>query len=241
MEQTRRVVHMHVPKTAGTALRIAFEQQYQPARRFTDFNEAKYKDIDPAQYDFFSGHFGFNVAERLGGEIVTVLRNPVDRFMSVYYFWRQLHETGVERSSNTVLASRFSLGQFALIKDHPGLLEECHNRVTWQIAFGSNLSQRQFLRSKGCDDDAVYSMATANLAKTAAVGVQEDLRSFTAQLKAKFGIDLALKRINITKQRPAVAEMSVATRRAIQDWVYMDTELYHHVLREGLSNEAKEG
>ena len=57
----------------------------------TTTNE-KYKDVNPDEYDVFSGHYGYHTAATLGGDMITVLRSPVDRFLSVYYFWRQLHE-----------------------------------------------------------------------------------------------------------------------------------------------------
>ena len=112
-----RIVHMHIPKTAGTAFRIAFEKAAGGAlRRFPHHEERKYKGIDASQFDFFSGHFGLKTAKQLNGEILTVLRNPIERFTSVYYFWRQLSEMGIERSHRTFLANQYPLGEFAKIR-----------------------------------------------------------------------------------------------------------------------------
>jgi hypothetical protein len=37
---------------------------------------------------------------------------------------------------------------------------------------------------------------------------------------------LNVGRVNITEKRPSVNDLSVATRRKIFDWVYLDIELY---------------
>ena len=72
-----RIVHLHIPKTAGTSLRTAFEQQFRDHLRvFPHWDEAKIAAAAPQDYDFYSGHIGFNTAKRLGGDIVTVFRHP---------------------------------------------------------------------------------------------------------------------------------------------------------------------
>ena len=146
----QRIVHIHIPKTAGTALRTAFGKQFEGRLRiFPYWHEPKYEGVNPADYDFYSGHIGFNTAERLKGDIVTVFRHPVDRFLSVYYFWRHLYDKGIEKTKNTELAYKFKLEDFVRIKDDPGLLEEFYNRCTLQIAYGSSINQRIEMRSKG--------------------------------------------------------------------------------------------
>ncbi|WP_428395322.1 sulfotransferase family 2 domain-containing protein [Lichenicoccus sp.] len=230
--ETPRLVHLHIPKTAGTALRAAFEQQSNGAlRSFSHWDESEFNAIDPASYDFYSGHFGYHTASRLGGDIVTVLRHPVDRYMSVYYFWRQLYNTGVERSLNTELAARFPIEEFVQIRDQPWLIEEFENRATFQLAYGSSLVHRRQMRLDGLTNDAIFNMALRNLDGFKAVGIQEDMTRFAATIKAAYGIVLDIQKVNVTEERPQVRDISVATRRAIQDWVYMDMELYQQALR----------
>ena len=230
--ETPRIVHLHIPKTAGTALRAAFEQQFEGTLRiFPHWEEGKFGAVDPASYDFYSGHFGYHTASRLGGDIVTVFRHPVDRYMSVYYFWRQLYNSGVERSLNTELAARFPLEEFVKIRDQPHLIEEFENRATFQIAYGSSLPHRRQMRLDGLTNDAIFTMASRNLDSFKAVGIQEDMTRFAAAINAAYGITLDIQMVNVTKERPEVRDISVATRRAIQDWVYMDLELYQQALR----------
>ena len=72
---TTRIIHLHIPKTAGTAFRAAFEKASGGKMRVCPhFNEHQYGTIDRNQFDFFSGHFGFKAATELGGQIITVVR-----------------------------------------------------------------------------------------------------------------------------------------------------------------------
>ena len=231
-EHRFRIIHVHVPKTAGTALRTAFELQFKDRLRvFPHWDEAKYTGINPDDYDFYSGHIGYETAKGLSGDMVTVLRNPVDRFVSVYYFWRELYERGVEKSLNTELASKYKLDDFARIRDQPSLTQEFSNRCTYQIAYGSSLVQRRELHQKGLTDDEVFRMASSNLAEFSVVGIQEDIARFSTKIQTRFGVKLNVGKINVTTKRPEIDDVPLITRRAIQDLVFIDIELYQIALR----------
>ena len=63
-----RIVHLHIPKTAGTAFRSAFQKAADGKLRiFPHYDERQYVGIDPSHFDFFSGHFGYETAVKLGG------------------------------------------------------------------------------------------------------------------------------------------------------------------------------
>ena len=226
----RRIVHLHIPKTAGTALRTAFERHYgSDLRVFPGRYEANFADVEKETYDFFSGHIGFDTARRLDGDVITILRNPVDRFVSIYYFWRQLYASKVEDSWNTQLAARYPLDEFVRITDVPSLIEEFQNRCTFQIAAGSSIEDRRRLRLSGLNDDSIFKLALSNLDQIKVIGIQERLDGFIGAIESTCGVSLDLKPVNVTKERPSLKEISAASRRAIQEWVYLDVELYHEV------------
>ena len=225
-----RLVHLHVPKSAGTSLRTAFARHYG-GRAFLEFDETRYAGIDPGAYDFFSGNIGYQTAATLNGEIIGVFRHPVERFISVYHFWRQLHGQGLERSVNTNLAVKFPIGEFARLRDQQFLVEEFCDRMTWQVALGSRFHHRQIAREHGLNDDGVFRLAVANLDRFAVVGVQDDLPGFARTIMARYGIDLELEHLNATKVSVDRSELPFSVLRDIQTWAPMDLEFYERVRR----------
>lgn len=222
-----RLVHMHIPKTAGTAIRTAFGRvANQKLRVFPHYDERQFLEVNPADYDVFSGHYGFKTAKRLNGEIVTVLRHPVDRFISVYYFWRELLEKNVEVVRKTKLTKLYSLDDFVSLQDELQLTEEFFNRMTWQVAHGSTIEHRRELRDRGKTDNDLLAMAIGNLETFAVIGLQSRMGEFSRAIERRFGVNLNVGRVNVTEKRPSVNDLSVATRRKIFDWVYLDIELY---------------
>jgi hypothetical protein len=221
-----RILHLHIPKTAGTAIRQAFSVAPGGLKIYPHYDERMYRDAVPEEYDVFSGHYGYDTARRVGGRIISVFRNPFDRFVSVYYFWRQLYEQGVERTRKTELAVKFPLDEFVLITDDLILVEEFYNRITWQVACGSSIPQRHEQRAAGKSEEDIFAMATKNLADFALIGVQDRMGDFSAGLKSKFGVGLNIKPINVTEKREPLADIKMSTRRRIYDWIYMDVALY---------------
>jgi Sulfotransferase family len=227
-----RIVHLHIPKTAGTAFRSAFQKAAGGKLRiFPHYDERQYAGIDPSRFDFFSGHIGFETAAKLGGEIITVLRNPIDRFISVYYFWRQLYEKGIERNHKTILAHKFSLSEFVKIRDEPFVMEALYNTMTWQIAHGTSLAHRRKLREAGKTDDEVFELAVENLSTFSLVGVQERLELFEAAMVQRFSVPVTIRKINVTEARPGVEDIGAATISAIHDWSFLDLRLYEHAYK----------
>jgi hypothetical protein len=224
-----RILHLHVPKTAGTALRTAFQTaKGAQLQIFPHYEERLYANAEADAFDLFSGHYGFETASAIGGRMITVLRDPVDRFVSVYFFWRQLNEKGVERNRKTAMTVKYDLHEFAKIRDEQVLAEEFFNRTTWQMAFGSSIGHRVRWHDQGVTDAQLLERAKANLSGFAAVGFQDDMVAFNARVSRLAGIDLAVRRINVTRDRPAIAEIPSNTRRLIESWVYLDIELLAH-------------
>jgi hypothetical protein len=217
-------VHVHIPKTAGTALAEAFRQAYgdrirvYPARFEAEFGQTPY-----AGFNFFTGHIGFTVACEIGGDLITVLRDPVDRFLSTYYFLRQLFNSGTERSHKASLAARFDLDQFARIRDEPVLEDELHNRMTWQLAHSHRVARR---RELNVGDAELVRIAIENLSKFAIVGSQTDMAGLAEAIRRKYNVGLSIGRVNVTEQLWAREDIPSATMDRIAWWVHLDQELY---------------
>jgi hypothetical protein len=228
----RRVVHMHIPKTAGTALRTAFSKVNDDKLRiFPHYDERQFSGACLSDWDVFSGHFGYKTAKSLDGQLVTVFRNPIDRFVSVYYFWRELLEKNIEVTRKTQLTRLYDLENFIGLRDELSLIEEFFNRMTWQVAYGSSVQHRKELRDIGKTDDDILAMATRNLEEFSVVGLQEEMPQFVSAMKNRFNVDLEIGPVNVTERRPAIEDLPVRVRKQIFEWVYLDVEIYEAARR----------
>lgn len=93
----KALIFLHVPKTAGTTLNRIIEWQYNPAAIFTvdphrfRATVARFKTFSEARrrgYQVVRGHLFYGVHEYLPQEAtyITMLREPVSRLLSSYYF-----------------------------------------------------------------------------------------------------------------------------------------------------------
>jgi hypothetical protein len=223
-----RIVHVHIPKTAGSALNEAFQQAYGDRLRvYPEKFEARYSRDNLAGYNFFAGHFGFTVACEIGGDLITVLRDPVDRIVSGYFFMRQLYSSGKEISHKSSIAMQYDLDQFLQIRDEPILEQVLHNAMTWQIAHSVRLNRRQELKDAGINDpEWVLRAALNNLRKFTIVGLQTDLPKLSEDIKKRYNIRIPIGRVNVTANRPALVDIPFKTLERIEWWVNLDTILY---------------
>jgi hypothetical protein len=225
-----RIIHLDIPKTAGNSLRAAMERcANRRVRVYPHWQEENYHSFSPDDYDFYSGHIGFNTASRIGGRMVSVFRHPVDRFISVYYYWKHLHDTGAEVRQATILANKYSLEQFARIRDVFALTEELNNRMTLQVAYGTSEHHRELVRTRGLTDEDIYQMAIENVAAFAVIGTQDNMADFGSRIKTRFNLDIPIDILNQNEERVSREDVSFGTKSRILEWVYMDMELYDHV------------
>lgn len=89
----QKLVFLHLPKTGGTTLHSQIARQFAPERIFP----GRWPGLKSAlaefgsDYDLFSGHFSATEINLIPGPTyrVTVLRDPRQRLLSLYYFFQR--------------------------------------------------------------------------------------------------------------------------------------------------------
>jgi hypothetical protein len=222
-----KFILVHIPKTAGMSLR----------RGFIDlFGEAS---VGP---HFAAGHLGPSHAEawkndRLiaghlsasdlalfpGRKVLTVLREPIDRCLSWYYYARAARAP--ELMLDMAAAQKNGVGAFFDL--HPALLRRnLSNRMVRQLG-GHALDFDEPL-------DRCLKRAQANLKEYAWVGFQETMRIDVRRLSALDPdlADFALPRVNVTAERRQPADVRPETLSRIAALNEYDIELYRWAKRE---------
>jgi hypothetical protein len=134
-----RLVFVHLPKTGGTTLHHHFSAHFRPEEicpeRFS--NLQSYSPDELMRWRFFSGHFNADEIKRIPGPVytVTVLRNPIERLLSHYYFWKRHTAQYIERLNlrGPQLTRSGTLTEF-LRSTEPAVWTACNNRITRQLA-----------------------------------------------------------------------------------------------------------
>lgn len=231
----RPIIHLHVPKTAGTTLRGALERSVR--RVLVGNPDFSFEADKHANVDVFSGHFGFRGASTVTGDIITVLRDPTDRFLSFYYYLVQLHNSGKEISDRTTLAAKYGLERIVELFDCEHFVEPLFNGMTWQLAYGNLMRERiEYRKNHSPSDDALLQAAKDNIDRFTIVGMQDLMPRFWKAIEARYGMTLDPHNENTNSERIAMDDVPRHIREKINNWIYLDVELYRYVRDKMLSS-----
>jgi hypothetical protein len=224
-----KYLFIHIPKTAGVKLRhnIHMNVGYPQARICVpeEGSDLRYhSDVELQSFDLISGHFGYALRRRLepGRRCLTLLRKPLERAISTYYYWKTLP------SPHSQITQLMSIEEF-LVSKHPLVTEYVDNAQVWQIFSDYTLSHRH--RFADLSRRELLMRAREHLASMDFVGIQEDMPGCLNKMKRRFEwqwTDDPLERINPTPGYDLGSLDLDALRRKAGDRLALDDELYSY-------------
>lgn len=221
-----RVIFDHLPKTAGQAIN-AWLLDALGSGCVTPNLIGNHRDLIRQYgglYSVISAHVFFRNAERLDSryQYMTFFREPIDRAVSWIFFVSNDVEIARDNASLKEGARQFiANGGY---QSSPEFLESITNPYT-----------EHFCRINGngseCDEEKIAN-ALAAIKQYDVVGLYEDMPRFLGDVAALIGLlpPQTIARVNVTRQRPQVEQVSPALRERIVALNQLDLRLYAEVV-----------
>lgn len=181
---------------------------------FYDFdNEQIQKALNEKHYEHLEciyGHFFFGIHQYMKKSFtyLTLLRDPIEQIISLYYF--------IRRSPNHGL---YSLAQNLDLKD---FITANNAAIQGQM----NNPQTRFISGSTSSPD--LEIAKYNLQRYfSVVGITERFDESVYLMKKQFGWkDISYKRENVSHKRPLKSQVSSSVLQLIEERTHLDRELY---------------
>lgn len=217
----------HLPKTGGTAWRTVLEEMFG-RENVTPHLEGRSEIWAVQRFSGFrviSGHFLSllpNDSRNAARVRVTLLRDPIDRAVSEYSYWRHHAHVGV--------ADR--LGQWAQQFD---ICDFYKARTESNETAATNFCTRHFASRISRDlmhEEMLLSLAIRSLESYGLVGIYEYLHDSVDMFCWKFGLPAVkgVPRVNVTASRIRVTDLDRQTVRRLTEMNHLDVKLYEHAL-----------
>ncbi|MDA0375998.1 MAG: sulfotransferase family 2 domain-containing protein [bacterium] len=229
------LIYMHMQKCGGTTLREVVERQFE---RPFHMNESIYRGgwrvierfeaMEPFQqkirqnllqeHDVLMGHLPYGVHTMLSkpSVYITMLREPLDRVVSLYEYWKNSHlQTEIGDSLLEFLTTK--VFGHALKDNH--MVRVFNGTKGFQVRYGE------------LTNDHLVT-AIANMEKCAFVGLAEHFDTSLSILQDMFGwedISYASRNVNAyRKTRSVYNDIPLDVQRAIEPRIALDRVLYDH-------------
>lgn len=228
------IVFTHIPKTGGGSLTQIFRDNF-PAEQIVDISQLKLREVPDSlaqsllrqeiqrldrSVRVIHGHvnFSYDVQRYLDRDCtsMTLLRDPVERVVSLYYFVRRLNNGN--KIAAEIMRKNLSLDDFALYE-------------TFQPM--DNIQVRYLANSRGPDSNLqschryLLEEAKANLIdRFDMFGVTEDFGSFAMRVCKDFNLAYDPSHRLNSSGRPPLEEISTETLEKIRQRNAFDLELW---------------
>jgi hypothetical protein len=217
----------HLAKTGGTTVYEVLKNTLGE-RAVTEQLSSDHRDL-LAKYGWkklISSHTTFSPYDIFDPNryYFTILREPLDRALSNYWFARGLSNlTSAQPDSDISLAKEYSFQEL--------LFSEDQNK----LRFLSNVYSKHFaklssLESTGFNENELFNQAKLALDKFDLVGITEQLEDFFLVLGAETGVQMGkhIPNCNVTNSRKSLTEISLQEKRQLEKLNAVDIELYNY-------------
>lgn len=222
---------MHIPKCAGTTLRIALEERFGRDSllllysRRDQFGRPR-QPFSKCSQPFIIGHFGVDHFrdDDHGRQVLTFMRDPVERVLSHYYYWRNIQE----QSMGPRLAKCLSLEDF-LTSEIVAVRRQIVNLEAWM--FIANIDMLSRHRLACVPQDELFDMAVENMQLFDFIGLTETFDKDLRFLNHRYcwGLPRQVGRQNPSPARLHYAELTADTRELLRSVTRLDRRLYKYV------------
>lgn len=217
-----RIAFFHIEKTAGSTLRTILQRNFALGELYPMYTEqarTAFRQMLPKVKDKIKvvyGHFCLDVADWLPRDMVfiTMLRDPVERVASYYYFNRFVRKTGPE--------FQLSLRAYLEQRDHTPIdnwMVRCLSGVTDRIPLGECTAEMLEAAKEAAD-------------RFFFIGISERFHESHALLCKLLDFPVRYcPPVNINLDRPAMETISPEDIALIEQYNQLDRELYLHCSR----------
>jgi len=224
----RKILFDHLPKCGGLSLNTYLEAHYPRGKTFSlnprnlTLSVNKFKSLserDRYGYDLIKGHLAHELLDYVHPEClkVTVLREPVDRIISHYYYAKR---TPRHYLYSKIHQSGMGLEEYAT----SGLSDELRN---WYTTHFSGLSLDDVERRP---EESIAKALEVILKRYDIVGFLDNFSLFLEMLRSQAKLrDVYKERVNVTQGREKLSHIEESVMNKIREVNKIDIVLYREV------------
>jgi hypothetical protein len=234
---TEDLLFVHIPKTAGYSIRGLLMEMLTPANVSLHVHVNKLSAAEAEgllRYRLIAGHLSWDDVRAYfaNRRLFTFLRDPIERCLSVYGFYREktewplipLHQIRGLNDAHEAVSLARQLGPDDFFRsDHPHVRQNVENRMVWQLGYRAGFEHRSEITAA-----EALARARRNLRAFSFIGLYERLEQEIPRLLVALGLPeaAALPSLNRTVAPLQSADISAATRAALERLTELDRELY---------------